>query len=201
MLQGLRDVPSGSSSLPFVSMFYGTALQGNGGGMCGRVHTIAQAAGGKQGDAMTPLLFSVGVQSQMKDEEVLRAFLDGIYTVSLLDSVGAVHRLLAAGLWNEAGIRVRQGKDTGLEFGWRDAPWVRSPPDRGGFARSDGCGVARVRRVANTPSWHEGVRHPFGPRQIDPCSWRRQQPSTKRSSTASHLLALAPRALRSGKGQ
>ena len=52
--------------------------------------TILQGEGGKQGDAMMPLLFSLGqhsalaaVQAQMGDGEVLLAFHDDIYTVTM----------------------------------------------------------------------------------------------------------------------
>ena len=99
MMQGLRDVFGRSSALPFVSMFYGTEsryLEDSDGG----VHSIL-----------------VHVQSHLREGEVVMAFLDYIYTVSLPDRVGAIHRMLARALWSEAGIRVHQGK-TQI---WRDA--------------------------------------------------------------------------------
>ena len=57
MLQGLRDVPGGSSALPFVSMFYGTESRYLWEDSDGGIHSIVQAEGGEQGDAMMPLLF------------------------------------------------------------------------------------------------------------------------------------------------
>ena len=117
MMQGLRDVPGGSSALPFVSMFYGTESRYLWEDSDGGVHSIVQAEGGEQGDAMMPLLFCLGqhralvhVQSHLREGEVLMAFLDDIYTVSPPDRVGAIHRMLARALWSEAGIRVHQGK-------------------------------------------------------------------------------------------
>ena len=51
------------------------------------MHTIKQGEGGEQGDAMMPLLFSLGqhsallkVQEQLHEGEFLLAFLDDIYS-------------------------------------------------------------------------------------------------------------------------
>ena len=71
----------------------------------GRVHTILQGEG-EQGDALMPLFFFpwpafslARVQSQVEKGEVLMAFLDDIYTVSM--RVLEVHTLLAEALWTE----------------------------------------------------------------------------------------------------
>ena len=113
MLQGLNELAVGSSALPFVSMFYGTPSSYLWEDSIGRVHTILQGEGGEQGDALMPLLFSLGqhlalarVQSQLEEGEVLMAFLDDINTVSIPERVFEVHTLLAEALWTEAGIRV-----------------------------------------------------------------------------------------------
>ena len=83
MLQGLMDWDGGSSALPFVALFYGTPSSYLWEDSCWRTHTILQGEGGEQGDAMMPLLFSLGqhsalaaVQAQMGDGEVLLAFHD-----------------------------------------------------------------------------------------------------------------------------
>ena len=107
----------GSSALPFVLMFYGTLSSYLWEDSTGRVHTILQGEGGEQGDALMLLLFSLGqhsalarVQSQLEEGEVLMAFLDDMYTVSMPEPVLEVHTFLAETLWTEAGIRVHQGK-------------------------------------------------------------------------------------------
>ena len=64
-----------------------------------------------------PLLFPLGqhaalerVQRSLREGEVLFAFLDDVYTVSMPDRVCDVHRLLEESLWAESGIRVHEGK-------------------------------------------------------------------------------------------
>ena len=85
-------------------MFHGTPFQL----LVGRVHTILQGEGCEPGDALMPLLFSLGQHSALhvcnpsEEGEVLMAFLDDTCTVSM--------SLLAGALWTEAGIRVHQGK-------------------------------------------------------------------------------------------
>ena len=65
--------------MPLVSMFYGTPSHYLWDSL-GRVHTITQGEGGEQGDAMMPLLFSLGqhaalerVQRSLHEGEVLFA--------------------------------------------------------------------------------------------------------------------------------
>ena len=60
MLEGLMRVEGGSSALPFVRLFYGTPSEYLWEDGTGTVHTIPQGEGGEQGDALKPLLFSVG---------------------------------------------------------------------------------------------------------------------------------------------
>ena len=60
MLEGLREMPGGASILPFVSLFYGGPSSYLWKDALGRVHTIVQGEGGEQGDALMPLLFSLG---------------------------------------------------------------------------------------------------------------------------------------------
>ena len=60
-------------------------------------HSIPQGEGGEQGDAMMPLLFSVGQHEALQvahwgmwDGEHLMAFLDDVYMASDPDCVGPV---------------------------------------------------------------------------------------------------------------
>ena len=83
----------------------------------GTVHTIPQGEGGEQGDALMPLLFSVGqhssleaVGAQLRRGEHLFAFLDDIYTVTRPERVGAVHACLAHELRTRASIHIHGGK-------------------------------------------------------------------------------------------
>ena len=85
MLQALDDVARGSEGVPFVLLFYGTRSHYLWEDSLGRVHTITQGEGGEQGDAMMPLLFSLGqhaalerVQRSLQKGEVLFAFLDDV---------------------------------------------------------------------------------------------------------------------------
>ena len=86
---------------------------------CGKIQQAecTQGEGGEQGDAMMPLLFSLGqhsvllkVQEQLHEGEFLLAFKDDIYTVTMPERVREVHRVLEESLWSESGIRVHQGK-------------------------------------------------------------------------------------------
>ena len=60
MLRGLCRVPDGPEALPFVRMFYGQASVYLWEDDEGTVHDIHQNEGGEQGDALMPLLFSLG---------------------------------------------------------------------------------------------------------------------------------------------
>ena len=73
----------------------------------GTVHEVDQGEGGEQGDAMMPLLFSLG---QLRPGELLFAFLDDIYIVCSPARVGMVHTLLENALWGHACIQVHAGK-------------------------------------------------------------------------------------------
>ena len=72
MLRGLAGVSGGQRAIPFVRMFYGAPSVYLWEDDHGVVHNIHQAEGGEQGDALMPLLFSLGqhaalvaVQSQL----------------------------------------------------------------------------------------------------------------------------------------
>ena len=83
----------------------------------GIVHEVAQGEGGEQGDAMMPLLFSLGqhpaleaVHRQLRPGELLFAFLDDICIVCSPARVGMVHTLLENALWGHARVQVHAGK-------------------------------------------------------------------------------------------
>ena len=83
MLTGLRGVEGGNSSLPFVRVFHGSPSEHLWEDDFGETHSIPQGEGGEQGDAMMPLLCSVGqhealqvAQQGMRDGEHFMAFLD-----------------------------------------------------------------------------------------------------------------------------
>ena len=136
--------------MPFVSMFYGTPSHYLWEDSLGRVHTITQGEGGEQGDAMMPL-FSLGqhaalerVQRLLREGEVLFAFLDDVYTVSMPDCVWDIHRLLEESLWAESGIRVHEGNPA-LECHWGESTRSREVAASSGTCRSCSSGVAGIR--------------------------------------------------------
>ena len=67
MLEGLLRVEGGSSALLFVRMFYETPSECFSDDATGTVHTIPEREGGEQGDALMPLLFSVGQHSFLEN--------------------------------------------------------------------------------------------------------------------------------------
>ena len=115
MLQGLRGVDD--AVLPFARLFYGQQSQYFWENDSCEVHIVFQGEGGEQGDAMMPLLFSLGqhpaleeVSRSLVPGEHLFAFLDDIYVVSKPGRVGRIHDLLAAALWRHSGIQIHHGK-------------------------------------------------------------------------------------------
>ena len=62
MLEGLRQVRGRSAAVPFARLFYGRPSEYLWEDASGEVHKIPQGEGGEQGDAMMPLLFSLGQQ-------------------------------------------------------------------------------------------------------------------------------------------
>ena len=118
MLQGLSNVEGGRAALPFVSMFCGAPSQYLWEDDSGTVHTIDQGEGGEQGDAMMPLLHSLGqhgalqkLQSELHDGETLLAFSDDTYVV--IPSPGkttAVYAALQEAMLSSTGIRINPGK-------------------------------------------------------------------------------------------
>ena len=102
--------------LPFVRLFYGTPSSYLWEDDAGTVHRVRQGEGGEQGDALMPLLFSLGqhrvlqaAQEQLRPQERLMVFLDDLYMVSQPERVGSVYPRWDQGAW---------GKDQGVEHGW-----------------------------------------------------------------------------------
>ena len=117
MLEGLHAIPGGAEALPFVRMFYGQPSRYLWEDCEGIVHAIHQGEGGEQGDALMPLLFSLGqhgalaaVQRQLHEGEKMFAYLDDIYIVTTPARVGDVYCLLLDALYRHAHIRLHCGK-------------------------------------------------------------------------------------------
>ena len=118
MLQGLSNVEGGRVALPFVSMFYG-APSNTSGRMILAVHTIDQGEGGEQGDALMPLLYSLGQHGalhklhseELRDEETLLAFLDDTHVViPCPDRTTTVYAALQEAMFSTTSIRINPGR-------------------------------------------------------------------------------------------
>ena len=73
--------------------------------------------GGEQGDLLMPLLFSIGIQSALREVaeslrggEQLCAYLDDLYLLCQPERITLLHKVLADSLLRNAGIRLLQGK-------------------------------------------------------------------------------------------
>ena len=153
MLGGLSRVEGGDRVLPFVRQFYGSPSTYIWQDEEGIVHDIPQGAGGEQGDALMPALFSLGqhpafeaVQSQLFEGETICAFLDDVYAVCCPDRVVPIFNLCQRELRIHFRIEVHLGKTQ---------VW-----NRGGF-EPPGCHllteVARhSNRVERRPHIHRG---------------------------------------------
>ena len=91
MLDGLSNVNGGDAVLPFVLQFHAQPSEYHWMDDYGRNHVIHQGEGGEQGDALMPMLYSLGqhaalqaVQGALLLGEHLFAYLDDIYIVCLL---------------------------------------------------------------------------------------------------------------------
>ena len=117
MLTALANVDKGEQVLPFVRLFSGASSVYWWEDNFGTVHEVEQGEGGEQGDALMPLLLSLGqhdalraVQSSLHLEERLFAFLDDMYVVCKPQRVGVAHTILENALWGHARISVHSGK-------------------------------------------------------------------------------------------
>ena len=73
MLRGLCRVPDGPEAVPFVRMFYGQASVYLWEDDEGTVHDIHEGEGGEQGDALMPLLFSLGQHPALQARQSRRS--------------------------------------------------------------------------------------------------------------------------------
>ena len=103
MLNGLRSMDGGNGALLFVLQFYGNPSSYLWDHDDGTTHEILQFEGGEQGDPLMPILYSLGqhhalcaVQSKLRLDERLFAFLDDIYVV--------------CSLWRHSRIQIHAGK-------------------------------------------------------------------------------------------
>ena len=98
MLNGLRSVDGGNAALPFVLQFSGNPSLYLWDHDDGTTHEILQGEGGEQGDLM-PMFHSFGqhpalcaVQSKLRVEERLFAFLNDIYVVCSPERVSEIYK-------------------------------------------------------------------------------------------------------------
>ena len=117
MMNKLHDVPGLRALLPFVRSTYANTTRYTWEDAAGVRHQIHQAEGGEQGDPLMPLLFSlaihdalVAVQAELREGEVLFAYLDDVYAVTGPNRTRDVYNLLAEHLWRVAGIQLHTGK-------------------------------------------------------------------------------------------
>ena len=89
LLEALMAMPGGSEALPHVRLFYGQPSRYLWEDESGNVHHIHQGEGGEQGDALMPLLLSLGqhsaleaVRARLTNGERLFAFLDDVYVTT-----------------------------------------------------------------------------------------------------------------------
>ena len=81
MLEGLREV--NAAAVLFARLFYGQRSEYMWEDDLGEIHTISQGDGGEQGDAMMPLLFSLG--QHRAHEEAARRLTPGEHLLAFLD--------------------------------------------------------------------------------------------------------------------
>ena len=117
MLSGLLDMEEGEQLLPFVRMFYSQPSSYLFDDEAGETHTVQQGEGGEQGDALMPLLFSLGQQrtlraiaGELQAGERFFAFLDDLYVSCQPARIAAIHRLMRVELWRHSKISVHHGK-------------------------------------------------------------------------------------------
>ena len=66
MLERLLEMPGARQILPFVRLSYAPPSSYGWFDEEGRRRIVTQAEGGEQGDPLTPLLFSIGIQSALE---------------------------------------------------------------------------------------------------------------------------------------
>ena len=83
----------------------------------GVTHCVQQGEGGEQGDALMPMLYSLGqhgalesIQDSLFDDEHFFAYLDGLYVVCSPQRVAPIFKIIAQALEEHARIQVHLGK-------------------------------------------------------------------------------------------
>ena len=184
MLEGLQRVSA--EAVPFARMFHGRRSEYLWESDSGEVHNIPQGEGGEQGDAMMPLLFSLGQHGALQDAsrtlghgEHLMAFLDDTYYVSEPARVGLN---LENALWrNAGGIRIARWQDANLEPSGHQTPDLRCSGEVSASGRPNSNSVARV-DVANRQTRHQIVGDAVGPSRL-----RCQAPQVRHGRASSPL--------------
>ena len=117
MMDGMAQIRGGEAVLPFVLQFYSQPSQYLWTDDYGDNHVILQGEGGEQGDALMPMLYSLGqhgalqeVQDSLMPDEYLFAYLDDIYVVCPPERVSAIYKLLGQALEENARIQMHLGK-------------------------------------------------------------------------------------------
>ena len=117
MLEGLRQLPVGNTVLPFVRLFYGCQSRYLWECVGGEIHHIPKGEGEEQGDAMMPLLYSLGqhralqaVGERVQEGEHLFAYLDDTSFVSSPLRVRPLYAVLQEALNAHAGIQISAEK-------------------------------------------------------------------------------------------
>ena len=117
MMYKLLSVPGLRGLMLFVRTTYAHPTSYRWQDAVGVTHQIHEAEGGEQGDPLVPLLFSlaihdalVAVQAELREGQVLFAFLDDVYVVTGPNRTREVFDLLAEHLWRFAGISLHTGK-------------------------------------------------------------------------------------------
>ena len=159
--EALARLPGGSKVLPFVRLFYGRPSQYLWEDSEGVVHRIAQGEGKEQGDALMPLLLSLGqhaareaVKARMVEGEVLLAFLDDVNVVTTPERVGDVYMALQDELYRHAWIKIHGGK-TQVWNAAGERPEACDALERIAQAVDPS---ARVWKGADIPTREQGVR-------------------------------------------
>ena len=168
MLNGLSNVNGGYAVLPFVLKFYTQPSEYHWMDDCGRNNVIHQGEGGEQGNALMPMLYSLGqhavlqaTQDALLLGEHLFAYLDDIYIVCLPERVTTIHKfgaIIGTICWNSRAF----GQDTSVEPRWQCPSRVCSIAG-GRRACGFGCQGVERRRAPSPRTRDPSVGHPSGP--------------------------------------
>ena len=117
MLNKLYSLDKAKAIVPFVRLSYGKPTEYMWSDEEGNDHIIHQAEGGEQGDPLMPLLFALGIHNaleavslQLEPGEDICAFLDDVYVICKPERVRPIYDLLAAHLYDSAGIQLHTGR-------------------------------------------------------------------------------------------